>query len=859
MHPPGCIVAPMQLRAMLLLFAVALGCTDTEAPSGQCRFDSDCAEGAVCAGNYCRVGCVTDRDCAAGQRCSESDRFGVLTCHAVAVRAQCNRTSDCPVGLSCLDSICRAQCQQDYDCQVINPFFHCAANACVLTCAAGTGDCDGDPRNGCEVDLQRDPRHCLACATACASTPHADAVCAATGCGARCQPGFADCDGLATNGCEVELAVDAAHCGACGRACAVANGQAQCAAGVCARARCNATFDDCDGVASNGCEARIDSTTHCGRCGNACTVNMLCTAGTCASSCAAGTTLCGASCVDTGTSATDCGRCGNACPSAPNAAPSCAASTCDTTCNAGYARAATGCSPIAAPRLVAPGSLGTLNGNRDIVFEVALATGTDGAVVELCRDRACTVVVERVTGTSARITRSGALAAGLYFWRAYGRVGSNTGLVPSTQSWEVVVPARAITGNAAAGAVLDVNADGFADVAVGEPRSERVMLYPGSATGAGTRPATTLTLTAPQSQFGQNLAAGDFNGDGYADLAVTAPTAQQVSVFAGGATGLSATGVTRTRTVFGTYGTGLTAAGDLNHDGYADLVVAFTCFKGCGPGVDVYFGSAAGLAAAPVTLDAPDRFSTFGEQMAVLGRLSADAPFDSLVVLMRGKGGGVAQVYQGSATGVATTPTQSISLPMASDALAAAQDVNGDGYPDLAVSAPAGASPAELRVFLGGPSGLAATATAIVDGENLGGTVAGLGDLNGDGFGDLIAGNGFTSARVFFGDAAGRMVPGPVLTAPAAPTGMEAYAHFSGGLGFGGDTNRDGFNDLLVGAPDDGDTYCSGEVFVFLGRATFTAPIAPAVILTVPDDRCGGGFGGVIASLRRATARALRV
>ena len=125
----------MQLRSIVLLVSVALGCTDTSAPAGQCRYDSDCDEGAVCAGNYCRTGCVTDRDCAAGQRCSESERFGVLTCHAVAAQAQCNRTSDCPAGLSCLDGACRVQCQQDYDCQVINPFFRCVSNACSLSCA----------------------------------------------------------------------------------------------------------------------------------------------------------------------------------------------------------------------------------------------------------------------------------------------------------------------------------------------------------------------------------------------------------------------------------------------------------------------------------------------------------------------------------------------------------------------------------------------------------------------------------------------------------------------------------------------------------------------------------------------------
>jgi hypothetical protein len=740
----------MQLRSIVLLVSIALGCTDSSAPAGQCRYDSDCDEGAVCAGNYCRTGCVTDRDCAAGQRCSESERFGVLTCHAVAAQAQCNRTSDCPVGLSCLDGACRVQCQQDYDCQVINPFFRCVSNACALSCAAGTADCDG--------------------------------------------------------------------------------------------------------AASNGCEARTDSNAHCGRCDNACGANTVCSAGVCTSSCTAGTTLCGGSCVDTSTSAAHCGRCGNACPSAPNASPGCAASSCELVCNAGFSRNATGCSPIAAPRLVAPASLSTLHGNRDVAFEVALATGTDGAVIELCRDRACTMVVERFVGTGARITRSGALSPGLYFWRAYGRAGAGAGLSPSAQTWEVIVPARAVPGDSASGSMLDVNGDGFADLAVGEPGSGRVLLYPGAAAGPGARPATTLTVAAPMSGLGEHVASGDFNGDGFADLAAAAPTVQQVHVFSGSATGLGATGVVRTRDVIGTFGTAL-AAGDFNHDGYADLAVGFTCFKGCSPGVDVFLGSAMGLGLTPVTLTSPDRFSSFGEELAVLGRFSPEARFDSLVVLMRGEGGSSALVYGGSATGLATTPTQTIVVPGQANHLAAAQDVNGDGFPDLAVVSQAVTGAAALQVFLGSAAGLAATAAAIGDGENLGGPVAGLGDVNGDGFADLIAGNGFHSARVFLGSMSGTMVPGPVLSAPAAPAGMEGYGRFSGGLGFVGDLDRDGFVDVVVGAPDDGDTFCTGEVFVVPGRASLSSPITPTIILTGPDARCGGTFGGAIASFARPIAR----
>jgi hypothetical protein len=164
---------------------------------------------------------------------------------------------------------------------------------------------------------------------------------------------------------------------------------------VCGRERCNAGFDDCDGDPANGCEARIDSDHPLRPLRQRVHGQHGLHRGRVRPELHRGTTLCGESCVDTATSATDCGRCGNACPGAPNAAPSCVASACDITCNPGFTRSASGCSPIAAPRLVAPASLSTLNGNRDVVFEVALAPGTDGAVIELCRDRACTMVVER--------------------------------------------------------------------------------------------------------------------------------------------------------------------------------------------------------------------------------------------------------------------------------------------------------------------------------------------------------------------------------------------------------------------------------------------------------------------------------
>lgn len=85
-----------------------------------------------------------------------------------------------------------------------------------------------------------------------------------------CPEGFADCDGEASNGCEASLETSALNCGACGVACEAANADALCSAGACV-AICHAGFADCDGDESTGCEAdTANDPAHCGSCANAC-------------------------------------------------------------------------------------------------------------------------------------------------------------------------------------------------------------------------------------------------------------------------------------------------------------------------------------------------------------------------------------------------------------------------------------------------------------------------------------------------------------------------------------------------------------------------------------------------------------
>jgi hypothetical protein len=127
-------------------------------------------------------------------------------------------------------------------------------------------NCDGDLANGCETWVDTNITHCGWCNHPCTNA-NGTTLCLASACSPTCNTGWGDCDGAADNGCETDLNIDTANCGACNHGCGAA---AACGSGTCVFS-CAAPRLDCDGNAANGCE--IDPTfdaSHCGSCGNGC-------------------------------------------------------------------------------------------------------------------------------------------------------------------------------------------------------------------------------------------------------------------------------------------------------------------------------------------------------------------------------------------------------------------------------------------------------------------------------------------------------------------------------------------------------------------------------------------------------------
>ena len=215
-------------------------------------------------------------------------------------------------------------------------------------------------------------------------------------------------------------------------------------------------------------------------------------------------------------------------------------------------------------------------------------------------------------------------------------------------------------------------------------------------------------------------------------------------------------------------------------------------------------------------------------------------------------------------TGVGTSVTWQFSVATAATGedhpWGALADVNGDGFGDVIAGAPYPGAPAgAVHVLRGGPAGVAferqLVAAAGASPAQFGVTVASVGDVNGDGFGDVavasggVAGMGGT-VQLFHGSAAGLTAASRTLTAPpdeattfgrlpGTDTGVdEEIGRAIAGLG---DVNGDGFADMAVSSPG------ASRVRIYFGSPE-GIPATPSAVLDGPRGPTSN-YGIAVAGL----------
>jgi len=384
----------------------------------------------------------------------------------------------------------------------------------------------------------------------------------------------------------------------------------------------------------------------------------------------------------------------------------------------------------------------------------------------------------------------------------------------------------------------DVNGDGIDDLVIGAPAVTSAgyayVVYGGIAL-----PSTLdlSGLTAAQGMripgfvnnaaLGTAAAAGDVNGDGIADIVVTAPRATAASsntgqgfVVFGSATlpgtfdlstlnGSNGFSISATDLLPTTPNGDSVAVGDINDDGFGDVAI----------------GSRSAF---------PNGLSSAGEAWVVYGHAGAFAPQIQVGNLNGSNGFAIEPAHSGEFAG---------------SSLAFVEDFNGDGTADLVVGAPAtpsgpqfgtafvvfgkggNAFPAHFSLgSLDGTNGVALVSPNL--GDNAGASIAGIPDLNGDGLGEIAI--GAPASDVGAADsgggwvAYGRRVPWP---------GTVSLSTMDGGTGFymkgaalsdaagtavasAGDSNRDGLHDVLIAAPlaDVNGSINVGQIYVLYGN-----------------------------------------
>lgn len=481
---------------------------------------------------------------------------------------------------------------------------------------------------------------------------------------------------------------------------------------------------------------------------------------------------------------------------------------------------------MAPVRLVAPLFSERVGARRPLLRWGGVANASH--TVEVCRDRACAQVVSRfdVVGLSARPPED--LRAGRYFWRVRegARPWSRPGLFTT----------RGRDGDGRWGVGGDVDGDGFDDVAavwtdpryVGDAtpiavrRETGCVEFRGATTGL--HPSRRVPVIGGSVPTDPVVLLGDVDGDGYGDALGglrPRPEVLQLGPYTGSSAGLVNDARVVTTPLYYTY---VRAAGDLNGDGYADAVVVFNYRGETGGGAYAMLGGREGFGALQRFANPLSSAHGTITGAPAIGDFDADGFSD--VVLCAGEGN-PCRIYRGRADWPPSAPTAVLDVPEGHAGYGAHAsslgDVNGDGYADFLVTAIETDTPQTTFVYFGAAGQIPTVAARRFEDcrECIPPLMFGAGDVDGDGFDDVVQGDIGAPVRLFRGGPGFFVDPPQTLTVTGRPFEVAR------------DIDGDGDDELFL---REGESASEGRLFMGPGGANGPSQMVP---LTIPNASIG--------------------
>ncbi len=379
----------------------------------------------------------------------------------------------------------------------------------------------------------------------------------------------------------------------------------------------------------------------------------------------------------------------------------------------------------------------------------------------------------------------------------------------------------------------DVNGDGYSDVVVGSDfgnNTGRANIFYGG---------LQMDNVADQVLNGENTSdyfgeaatsAGDVNGDGYSDIIIGAKgygsNKGRAYLYTNTMSGDDIADLSFTGQSSINFGVSVSTAGDVNGDGYSDIIVGATEGFGANSKAFIFYGGLIMDNSADVTLNGP--VSGFGYSVSTAGDVNADG-YSDVIVGSTGAALGNAFIYYGGVsmnTGIDITLYTGISYDQFGQSVSDAGDIDGDGYAEVIIGAPGHSSNTGRAYIYSAHVGYIAVLQGESSDHNFGISISGAGDVNGDGYSDVIVGEKYPftgpqngvhgRAFIFYGGN------GMDVSADVTMTGEGDNNTFGQSVSDAGDVNGDGYSDVIVGefqirTPGSAGYY--GRAFIFNGGA----------------------------------------